>query len=95
MSADKKKDVVNMSKKKNVKVHFRLRSLERVGVIMDENSLVNKIQNQELEFVYSQSNRRKVYRVEFMGQKYLTVYDKMRKQLITIFPDSESDKKGE
>ena len=80
------------SKKKNVKVHFRKRSLERVGMIVDEQDLVRKIQKQELEFVYSQSLRRKVYRVEFLQQKFLVVYDKMRKQLITIFPEDTSKK---
>ena len=78
------------SKKKNVKVHFKRRSLERLGFIVDEKNLIKKIQNQELEFVYSQSNRRKVYRVEYMDKKYLTIYDKERKQLITIFPDEKN-----
>lgn len=78
------------SKKKNVKVHFRRRSLERVGMIVDEQDLIRKIQNQELEFVYSQSLRRKVYRVEFLEQKFLVIYDKVRKQLITIFPEDTS-----
>ena len=78
------------SKKKNVKVHFRKRSLERVGMIVDEQDLIRKIQKQELEFVYSQSLRRKVYRVEFLKQKFLVIYDKIRKQLITIFPEGTS-----
>ena len=77
------------SKKKNVKMHFRRRSLERVGVVLDEHALIKKIQSHNLEFVYSQSNRRKVYRTEFMGKSYLVIYDKERKQLITIFPETE------
>ena len=77
------------SKKKIVKMHFRRRSLERVGVIIDEYALIKKIQSHNLEFVYSQSNRRKVYRTEFMGKSYLVIYDKERKQLITIFPETE------
>ena len=76
-----------VSKKKNMKLHFRKRSIERVGMIIDEKALVKRIQNQELEFVYSQSLRRKVYRVEISEQKYFVIYDKSRKQLITIFPE--------
>ena len=76
-----------VSKKKNMKLHFRKRSIERVGMIIDEKVLIKRIQNQELEFVYSQSLRRKVYRVEISEQKYFVIYDKNRKQLITIFPE--------
>lgn len=79
------------SKKKNVKIHFRRRSLERVGMIVDEIELIKKIQKQELEFVYSQSNRRKVYRTEFLGRTFRVIYDKERKQLITIYPENVAD----
>lgn len=79
------------SKKKNVKIHFRRRSLERVGMIVDEIELIKKIQKQELEFVYSQSNRRKVYRTEILGQVFRVIYDKERKQLITIYPENVAD----
>lgn len=82
------------NKKKNVKIHFLRRSLERVGMIVDEQDLVRKIQRKELEFVYSQSNRRKVYRTEFLGQKFLIIYDKERKQLITIFPENTMENKS-
>lgn len=76
------------NKKKNVKIHFRRRSLERVGMIVDEIELIKKIQKQELEFVYSQSNRKKVYRAKFLGQIFRIIYDKERKQLITIYPEN-------
>lgn len=79
------------SKKKNVKIHFRRRSLERVGMIVDEIELIKKIQKQELEFVYSQSNRRKVYRTEILGQIFRVIYDKERKQLITIYPENVAE----
>ena len=76
------------SKKKNVRAHFRRRSLERVGIIVDENGLIKKIQKRELEFVCSQSNRRKMYRTEILGQIFRIIYDKERKQLITIYPEN-------
>lgn len=65
-----------------------MRSLERVGMIVDEKELIKKIQKQELEFVYSQSNRRKVYRTEFLGERFFVIYDKERKQLITIYKEN-------
>lgn len=72
------------SKKKTVKKHFFKRSLERVGVLLDENDLIRKIQNHELEFVERQSNRKTVFRLEYHDKKYRIVYDKVRKQIITI-----------
>lgn len=77
------------NKKKAVKKHFFRRSLERVGVLLDENDLIRKIQNHELEFVERQSNRKTVFRLEYNGQKYRIVYDKVRKQIITILFEIE------
>lgn len=72
------------SKKKNVKKHFQKRSLERVGVLLNEKELVRKIQNHELEFVERQSNRKTVFRLKYLDKTYRIVYDKLRKQIITI-----------
>lgn len=77
------------SKKKANKMHFRRRSLERVGAIVDESKIVRMIQTQQLEFVYRHSNNRTVYRYEFMDKFYRVVYDKERKQIITIYPENE------
>ena len=72
------------SKKKNVKKHFQKRSLERVGVLLNKKELVRKIQNHELEFVERQSNRKTVFRPKYLDKTYRIVYDKQRKQIITI-----------
>ncbi|MCD7780269.1 MAG: hypothetical protein LUH05_06310 [Candidatus Gastranaerophilales bacterium] len=72
------------SKKKAVKQHFFKRSLERVGVLLNEKELIRKIQNQELEFIERQSNRKTVFRFEHLGNSFRVVYDKIRKQIITI-----------
>lgn len=77
------------SKKKTVKKHFFRRSLERVGVLLDENDLIRKIQNHELEFVERQSNRKTVFRIEYNSKKYRIVYDKVRKQIITVLFEIE------
>lgn len=73
-----------VSKKKAVKKHFYKRSLERVGVLLNEKELVRKIQNHELEFIEKQSNRKTVYRLEYLDKTYRIIYDKDRKQIITI-----------
>jgi len=72
------------SKQKNIKAHFQRRSIERIGVLLDEKELVKKIQNNELEFVERQSNRVTVFRYEYNGELYRLVYDKTRKQIITV-----------
>ena len=72
------------SKKKNVKIHFQKRSLERVGVLLNEKVIVNLIQENKLEFIERQSNRITVWRYVFMDKTYRVVYDKQRKQIVTI-----------
>ena len=72
------------SKKKAVKIHFQKRSLERVGVLLNEKVIVNLIQENKLEFIERQSNRITVWRYVFMDKKYRVVYDKQRKQIVTI-----------
>ena len=72
------------SKKKQVKKHFQKRSLERVGVLLNEKELIQLIQHNKLEFVERQSNRVTIFRYSFMNSVYRLVYDSMRKQIITI-----------
>ena len=72
------------SKRKAIKSHFQRRSLERIGVLLDDKELVKKIQANELEFVERQSNRVSVFRYKFCEKSYRLVYDKTRKQIITI-----------
>lgn len=73
------------NKRKAIKSHFQRRSLERIGVLLDDKELVKKIQANELEFVERQSNRVSVFRYKFYEKSYRLVYDKTRKQIITIF----------
>lgn len=77
------------NKKKSVQSHFFRRSIERVGVLLNEKELIRKIQNNELEFVERQSNRVTVFRYEYNGKKYRLVYDKNRKQIVTILFERE------
>ena len=74
----KKKDTVDM--------HFAIRCLQRLGHIPDSKDLVNKIQNQELEFVDKQSNRvsRWAWTDKITNTECVLVYDRIRKQLVTV-----------
>lgn len=77
------------SKKKAIKTHFQRRSLERIGILLDEKDLIKKIQNNELEFVEKQSNRVTVFRFSYQDKIYRLVYDKTRKQIITVLFEKE------
>lgn len=77
------------SKKKAIKSHFQRRSLERIGVLLDEKELVKKIQNNKLEFIERQSNRITVFRYKYQNKIYRLVYDKTRKQIVTILFEKE------
>ena len=74
------------SKKKTVDNHFAKRCIQRLGYIPNDKDLIIKIQNNELEFHFKQSNRVTHWKwVDPINSvKCILVYDKMRKQLITI-----------
>ena len=74
----KKKDFVDR--------HFANRCLQRLGHLPDRKDLVNKIQNQELQFVDRQSNRltRWLWLDKITNIECVLVYDKIRKQLVTV-----------
>ena len=77
------------SKKKAIRIHFQHRSIERAGVLLNEKDLINKIQNGELEFIERQSNRVTVFRYHHKEKTLRLVYDKTRKQIITVLYDKE------
>ncbi len=79
------------NKKKAIKTHFQRRSLERIGVLLDEKELVKKIQNNKLEFIEKQSNRISVFRYEYNNNFYRLIYDKTRKQIVTILFERSND----
>ena len=74
----KKKDIVD--------IHFAKRCLQRLGYLPDSKDLVNKIQNQELQFVDRQSNRltRWLWLDKISNIECVLVYDRIRKQLVTV-----------
>lgn len=75
------------SKKESQALHFKRRSIQRVGVELNPRELVKLIQKQKLEFIERQSNRVTVYRYEHNEEQYRVFYDKNRHQVITITPE--------
>lgn len=81
----KRKRKKSYTKKTAQLIHFEHRCRERVGVILDAKGIIDKIHNHELKHIETQSNRISVFKYEFLGNVYKIVYDKERKQLVTIF----------
>lgn len=79
------------NKAKNIKRHFTSRCMERVGLFLNPQQLVQKIQKNELPFIKKTSNTRTVwgYYCEFNKKEYRIVYDKLRHDVVTIYPVKE------
>jgi len=81
-----------MSKKKTVSNHFKMRCLQRLGYVPNEKELVNKIQSGSLEFLYRESLRLTHWRwQDINGVNCILVYDKMRKQIVTVLFEYNED----
>ena len=76
-----------MKKKKAQQIHFFHRCLQRIGFVLDENNLIKKIQSGELDFIKRQSNRVTIWRYYVKDKSYQVVYDKVRKQVITVLEE--------
>lgn len=76
------------NKSKNIKKHFVIRCLERLGVVLNSSDIVRKIQNHELEFISKTSNSRTIFKYisPIDKKEYRVVYDKNRHDVVTIFP---------
>ena len=75
------------NKKEAQRKHFERRSIERVGVLLNQKDLVQQIQSGGLEFIERQSNRITLYRLNHLEKFYRVVYDKNRKQVVTIMEE--------
>lgn len=76
-----------LSKKQAQSRHFERRSIERVGVILNQNEIVRQIQNNELSVIGKQTNRITLFKLERLGKSFKVAYDKNRKQVVTIMPE--------
>ena len=73
-----------LNKKQCQQKHFEKRCLQRIGKIISQKEIKKKIQNNKLEFIKAQSNRISLFKYIFEGVEYKVVYDKLRKQVVTI-----------
>jgi len=79
----------NKPKKVSQNRHAQKRFLQRAGFWFDGslNTLfIKQIQNGKAEFVEKQSHRVSVWLIPFRANKYKCVYDKQRKQIVTVLP---------
>jgi len=83
-----------MTKKKCNEVHFVKRCVERIGYVLDDKDIINKIQHNGLEFIKKESNTRTMFRyIDPNSQKsYRVIYDKLRHNLVTVLPDYKKRK---
>lgn len=78
-----------MRKAKAQVKHARRRFLERFGLRISDNGLremVLQIQSARAEFVRKESNRVSLWKVRYCGELFDVVYDKQRKNIVTVLP---------
>ncbi|MDO8640845.1 MAG: hypothetical protein Q7R33_04825 [Nitrosarchaeum sp.] len=72
-------------------VHFQRRMIERQGTFLDPQSviaIIRKIQSGESLHLRTQSNRVTIKGVKHNEKWFVVVYDKLRKSLVTILPET-------
>lgn len=78
-----------MKKKRGQMLHFRNRFLQRTGHLMTQqlhDDIVKLIQSGKSIESERQSNRISIHTIELFGNRLRFVYDKQRKQLVTVLP---------
>lgn len=71
--------------------HCKRRFRERYGIDFNRHvrrEFVKLIQHNQCHFIEKQSNRVSVWDVIYGGQVFRVVYDKERKNIVTVFPDA-------
>ena len=80
-----------LSKRKVERRHARNRLLDRHGLrlpAVERRKIVRRIQQEgRLTFVRATSNTRSIHRMVIEGKSVLVVYDKARKEIITVLPE--------
>lgn len=77
-------------KSKSQKRHFNCRMYQRYRITLSDSEyrdVVNIIQKRRAVLIEKQSLRVSVYDIGIKGKKYRVVYDRMRKTLVTVFPE--------
>lgn len=76
-------------KKKAQKIHAKRRALQRYSIELNKSlhkDWIHQIQNGVAKFVERQSNRISVYEILVEGKIIPVVYDKIRKNIVTVLP---------
>lgn len=80
-----------MTKTESERIHTKRRALERFGITLttlDIKRIVKNIQDSKYEFLCRDSHRVSKWKVDLNGQTVCAVYDRDRKNLITVMPMS-------
>lgn len=78
-----------MNKKRSQMRHLKRRWLQRTGDTIDSKlhaKIVRMIREGKTRIYYKQSNRISIHYVDIDGTEKRVVYDKQRKQCVTILP---------
>ena len=79
------------TKKECQMAHFQKRCIQRIGRLLDRKEIIRQIQNNELEFIRRDSNRVSIFKYVVDNIPYKVVYDKLRKQVVTIYELDEKN----
>jgi len=77
------------TKKANQRSHFDSRSLLRLGFILTQetkNRIMEDIREGRSVIIERKSHRASLHQVDINGMSCAVVYDKTRKELVTIYP---------
>lgn len=72
--------------------HVRKRALNRWGILLHQDAqaaIARKIEEGDAQFVRETDNAKRVYLVDYEGQRLPVVYDRQRKQLVTVLPPAD------
>lgn len=94
MGTKKREQIQRGEKNESQRRHFDQRCLERLGfrlTVEDKRNLRRAISDEriarilQVEFIAKESNRVSHWRVKIDGNRYIVVYDCLRKNLVTIW----------
>jgi hypothetical protein len=77
------------SKKKSQRDHFQKRSIQRIGSFIQKSEIeriINEIKANKTIHIGRLSNRVSAHGIEISGETVIVLYDKIRKELITVLP---------
>ena len=80
-----------LTKKQSERIHFKRRLYQRFGIILSRNEyreIKKIIQNKKINGI-RENNRKTKYHIKYKDCEFDVIYDKIRKELITVLPPKE------